>query len=366
MTTRGLYIHIPFCKSKCIYCDFYSVPSLQRRRQVIDGLVQEWNLRKGELCGLPETVYIGGGTPSVLDPDQIERLLCAIPLEAAREVTFEANPDDVTPSLIETLRACGVNRLSLGVQSLDDSLLKWMRRRHDAATAIYAIENARRGGISNISADLIYGLPGMTIEQWEQSVNGLISTGITHLSAYCLTYAEGTPLMRSLDRGEIQPADDDDIQAQFLTLRRIAAQAGMTHYEISNFALPGFQSQHNSSYWRSDSRWLGIGPGAHSFDSRLRRVNPSDISLWSALGGAPPEAEDETSLDLLNDFLVAALRTSQGIDIHTVPERYRHTILSTMQKHINSGDMTFDGRFLAIRPDKWLISNIFMRDIILE
>ncbi|MDE6301289.1 MAG: radical SAM family heme chaperone HemW [Muribaculaceae bacterium] len=366
MTSGGLYIHIPFCKSKCIYCDFYSVPSESCFDAVVDGLINEWEVRKRELETAPHTIYIGGGTPSVLPGRLVEKLFHVLPVDTAREITFEANPDDITPDYIKLLVDNGVNRLSLGVQSLNDDLLRWMRRRHDSACALQAIDTARQNGITNISGDLIYGLPEMTDQQWNSSLNRLIATGISHLSAYCLTYADGTPLAVALERGDVAETDDNTIGSQFELLRDITARAGFEHYEISNFALPGSRALHNSAYWRPDSQWLGIGPAAHSFIAHKRRANPSDIETWLKQGGQAPSSEEESQLDLLNDFIVAALRTSEGIDINDIPQRYRERLMAAAAPHIASGQMFLKDNHVGVNPRYWLISNIFMRDMILE
>lgn len=365
MTSHGLYVHIPFCKSKCIYCDFYSVASSKSIERVIDGLIREWESRSSELDYEPETIYIGGGTPSILTLPDLRKLLSALPVSAATEITFEANPDDITPKLVDTLTAYGVNRLSLGVQSLDDKLLRWMRRRHNSSGALNAIETARKGNLYNISADLIYGLPGMSDNVWYDTVTRLLDTGIKHLSAYCLTYSEGTPLTRSLENGDFQEVDEDSLAEQFRILRQLTHNAGFEHYEISNFAVPGFRSRHNSAYWRMDSKWLGIGPAAHSFDGMRRRANPADIRSWLNLNGSAPEAELESQLDLLNDHIVAALRTVEGIDLNHIPKKYHAALLKSAQPHISAGHLILNGSHLAIKPSSWLISNIFMRDLIL-
>lgn len=368
----GLYLHIPFCHSKCVYCDFYSRPcgpkaGAGEAARVVDGLIAEFEARREEVSAPFTTVYVGGGTPSVVPAELLARLFRALPLGEASEVTLEANPEDVTPEAVAAWRDSGVNRVSMGVQALDDALLRRMGRRHSSRRALEAIDHIYKGGITNISADLIYGLPGMTPAEWADGLKRLLDTPISHLSAYCLTYHEGTALYRRLKEGRVIPADDEDIELQFNALRRISAESGFEHYEISNLAKPGFRSAHNSAYWNPASQWLGIGPSAHSFDGRVRRVDFADTSRWLASLPYPFEIEEETPLDLVNDTIVTSLRTLEGLDLRDIPAEHRGTLMRAAAPFIASGDMTsgHDGLSLAINPDRWLISDRFIRELII-
>lgn len=361
----GLYIHIPFCRSKCIYCDFYSVPRRQDVDRVIDGLISEYQARRHEIAADFDTIYIGGGTPSVLTPAQLTRLFALLPVSQAREITIEVNPDNVTPDIVRLWRELGINRVSIGVQSLDDGILRSIGRRHDSARALRAIDTLLHEDIDNISADMIYALPGLTPQMWENHLERILRSGIKHLSAYCLTYHEDTPLYRLWEKGKILPASDEIIEQQFDILRQLTAREGFEHYEISNFALPGWRSHHNSSYWDPNSSWLGIGPSAHSFDGKKRRIDHPDISRWIESLPTPFEIDEETPLDIVNDNIVTALRTLEGLDLRTVPAEYRPTILAEARPFIISGHMTLRDDHLAIHPSKWLLSDHYIRTLLL-
>ena len=359
----GLYIHIPLCRSKCIYCDFYSTAAMARADAVVNGLIAEFHHRRHEIADI-STIYIGGGTPSVLTPDQLRRLVAALPLCDCREFTIEANPEDITPEMAALWRSLGINRVSMGVQTLNDDILHNLRRRHTAADALKAITILQQSGISNISCDVIYGLPGLTSDIWSTTLNTLLSTGITHLSAYCLTIYEGTLLYKMVQQGSIAEVDEDTEAEQFHTLCQIAQDRGFQHYEIANFARPGFRSQHNSAYWRTDSQWLGIGPSAHSFDGKVRRIDIANTARWLAQLPYPCAIEEETPVERLNDFIVAALRTSDGLDLSAISHNDATAILRDARQFISTGSMTLAHNHLAIQPDKWLIADSFIRHLL--
>ena len=248
----GIYVHVPFCRAKCAYCDFYSVARPEMAEAYVDAVIREFRLRRGELGdGAVRTLYFGGGTPSLLSPDQFALLSSYFDKDGIEEFTIEVNPDDVTPEKIDAWLQSGVNRISIGVQSLDDDELRSVGRRHNARQALDAIALIRSKGIDNISGDLIYGLPGQTLDSFRRSLEGLINAGITHLSAYSLSYEEGTLLWRRLQEGKVTPADEELTLAMYAALCEQARLARFEHYEISNFALPGYRSRHNSSYWRN-------------------------------------------------------------------------------------------------------------------
>lgn len=360
----GIYIHVPFCGSRCIYCDFYSQTDRSLARGYADGILAELAARRNEISEPYETVYFGGGTPSQLPVIELARIIKALPTEHVAEFTVEVNPDDITANFVKALADLGVNRISMGVQSLQDEVLRLIRRRHTASGALRAIETVQQCGIENVSADLIYGLSHQTQNNWEADLRRIISAGIAHLSAYCLTFYEGTLLSRMMASGEITPASDDELADRFCALRQIASAAGFHHYEISNLAMRGREARHNSSYWSLNGRWLGLGPAAVSFDGAVRRANPADIRQWIASLPNPAVAEDESLIELLNDHIVAALRTDSGIDLDAIPAEFACGILSDARRFIDSGDMLLLGSNLSINPDRWLIADAFIREML--
>lgn len=286
----GLYIHIPFCHSKCSYCDFYSMPLRHEvENAYIDALLREWELRHRELEISPTTIYLGGGTPSILSDANLTRLLQGIGIDrlaALSEVTIEVNPEDVTPQRASLLRESGINRVSMGVQSLDDDLLKAIGRRHDSHTAVKAYETLRAAGFSNISLDLMYGLPSQSMTQWEETLHSMLGRlHPEHLSAYILSYEHGTRMTAMRDAGKLTPVDDDTILQMYSLLCDMSREAGYDHYEISNFALPGHKSRHNSAYWDM-SPYIGLVPGrtastAFLSDAPIRGIWKAYISALS-------------------------------------------------------------------------------------
>lgn len=356
----GLYIHVPFCRSKCAYCDFYSIGgSPERHKAYLNALVAEWEMRRGELPGPTSTIYIGGGTPSVIHPDLWRPILDRLP-QPQGEFTIEANPDDVTPEWVEAIHSLGVNRVSMGVQSLDSGLLSLMGRRHSPSRAIEAVKTLRRGGIDNISLDLIYGIPGQTIAKWEESLSEILRLRPEHLSAYILSYEPGTRLTRMAEEGQIIPLTDDAVLEMYTHLCETTLEAGYLHYEISNFALPGHQARHNSSYW-DGTPYLGLGPGAHSWDGkRTRRANPSSLRQWSealAAGRAPFEEEIETDDSLFNDTVITHLRTSFGIK--ATPQ-----LTALAAPFLRDGSMLLRDGYLRIAEASWPVADSIMEAFI--
>ena len=283
----GVYVHIPFCASRCSYCDFFSTLKLpQTGEAYVEAVVAEARLRCAELRGeAVRTLYMGGGTPSQLPLPLLERLLAGlgevIDLGSVEEFTVEANPDDVTPQWSAAVKALGVNRVSMGVQSFEDPILRAIGRRHTARQAVEAVNALRQAGIDNISIDLIYGLPGQTVASWARSVEEAIALEPQHISAYGLTYEEGTRLWRQRESGEVVEVPEEQCLEMYRTLVEMLAAAGYEHYEISNFALPGYHSRHNSSYW-DETPYLGLGSAAHSYDGAVRRYNPADLQEYIA------------------------------------------------------------------------------------
>lgn len=345
----GLYIHVPFCHSKCWYCDFYSLAGTGRARDFVDALGREWELRRHELAGQnPGTIYFGGGTPSILSDANVKQIAEWLPrTEDLEEVTIEVNPEDVTAEKIGLWKEyLGVNRVSMGVQSLKDSELQSVGRRHTVAEAFKAIETIRSGGITNLSLDLIYGLPGQTVETWRESLSGVLSLRPAHLSAYILSYEPGTRLYTRLQLGKVKETDEDVILEMYRILCEETRRAGYSHYEISNFALPGLESKHNSSYW-DDTPYLGLGPGAHSFDGDTRRANPVNLKEWLDRlnrGYSPATVEEEIAADKINDLIMVSLRRAKGLDLNKIPERFRPTLTSRAK--------TFTSDRLILEPEQ--------------
>ena len=328
----------------------------------VDVLAEEWENRKNELHEPIKTVYIGGGTPSVLPNSMLERLIEMLVPDRQKvvEFTVEVNPEDVTPSLINMLMRMGVNRVSMGVQSFMDDELSAVGRRHSAAQALAAIALMQNMGISNISGDLIYGLPGQTIDSWQYSVDKLLATGIPHMSAYSLTYEEGTRLWVMLQAGRVVEASDDMVAEMYGYLCAATVSVGMEHYEISNFGMPDRHSMHNSSYW-DYTPYVGLGPGAHSFDGHWRRANERNIMQYLQTHAQAYEIEPETADSRYNDYMITALRTSRGID----PKCFNEHEMSVVMTQEAAGRMTKlpDGNY-RITEQGWLVADAIMTDLI--
>lgn len=281
----NLYLHIPFCASRCSYCDFYTQTGNRLRRDFINALIRELHLRRGELPdgAFIEHIYFGGGTPSLLTPDELTRIFATItslyPLTGSGEVTIECNPDDVTADYAQALGTLPINRVSMGVQSFHADDLSFLNRRHSAEQVFAAVESLRRQGIDNLSLDLIYGLPNQTEERWLSNIRTFLSLGVPHLSAYHLIYEEGTALTRLVERGKVHPVSEDDSLRFFELLISELKAAGYEHYEISNFALPDRYARHNTGYWQGVP-YLGLGPSAHSFDGvrTARTISPHSLT----------------------------------------------------------------------------------------
>lgn len=325
----GIYVHIPFCQKLCGYCDFYRTTRTELIESYIDALRAEIELRSGYLeAEEVSTVYFGGGTPSLLSPGQLGIILQALgsrnKIVNGAEITIELNPDDVTAGYMAGLKEVGFNRISIGVQSWSDATLKMLGRRHDSARAVEAVNLAVAAGFSDISVDLIYGLPRLTTGEWEQMLDKTFSLPVTHLSAYHLTIEEGTPFGKMKKQGLISEPDEDESSSQFSMLIEKATAAGFIHYEISNFGREGFFSKHNTSYWKQVS-YLGLGPSAHSFNGYSRQWNVSDISKYIAALSKGKLLFEIEELDLrtrFNEYILTSLRTMWGIDLAYVEAEF--------------------------------------------
>lgn len=367
----GIYVHIPFCRSRCIYCGFFSTTSLEWRTAYVNALCTELYERKRYLKGEEiETIYFGGGTPTQLPVSSIERVLnCIYNIYNVREnveITVEGNPDDMTPELLQSLKRLGVNRLSMGVQTFSDERLRFLHRRHDSIQAIVAVKEAQKVGFDNVSIDLMFGFPEESMNDWQEDVRMALSLGVQHLSAYSLMYEEGTALGKLLDDGKIQEIDEELSLSMYEHLLNATFKAGFQHYEISNFALPGFQSKHNSSYWHSVP-YLGVGAGAHSYDGCNRHYNPD--SLKEYLEGAPLEEEILNDDERFNEYVFTGLRTSEGIDVPLLESLYgkekKEYCLNNARKHIDTGRILYDGKILKLSKSGLFVSNDVMSDLMI-
>lgn len=319
----GIYIHIPFCKQKCTYCDFhFSTTFHSYRSRMIGTILKEIELRKDYLNEASiETIYFGGGTPSILTIEELEQILSAIhsnyDTSNLAEVTLEANPDDITTNQVQEWKEIGVNRLSIGLQSFKESDLKWMNRAHNVEESYTCIKSAIEGGITNLTVDLMYGLPDLSNEEWKNHIQTVVDMGVQHVSAYCLTIEEGTVLDKFVENGKIVPPTDDLQAEQFLLLVDTLEKNGIMQYEISNFGKEGFESKHNSNYWKG-THYLGIGPSAHSFDGKSRSWNVANNQKYMQqieAGGDWNETEILSKNDLFNELILTGLRTVDGVDL---------------------------------------------------
>ena len=324
----GVYIHVPFCRKACHYCDFHFSTSTTLRNGMVGAILQEMALTPGTGGHVAETVYFGGGTPSLLPTSDIERLLAGVasilPISPGAEVTLEANPDDIDAGRLSEWKAVGIGRLSIGIQSFRDEDLIWMNRSHDARQALGAVEAAQAAGFSDISIDLIFGSPGLATEAWGANLDIALALGVPHLSCYALTVEAGTPLDVMVRRKKKASPDPERQAEQYLMLLERSAAAGYEAYEISNFCLPGRRSRHNSAYWKGIP-YFGFGPSAHSFDGTHRRWNISSNAAYIEAireGTIPFEAETLTREQRLNEYVMTALRTMEGIDLGHVAQAW--------------------------------------------
>ena len=349
----GLYIHIPFCKSRCIYCGFYSTTAAELRSLYAAAVCRELYLRRNYICTPINTIYFGGGTPSLLSPEDRNRIFDCIykyyKVETkGLEVTFECNPDDVTEEFARNIATSPVNRVSMGGQSFSDDILRFVHRRHTAGQTAIATERLRNAGIGNISLDLIFGFPEEGIKTWKADIRQALQIAPEHISAYSLTYEEGTPLFKMLKEGKAEETDDDTYLRMYDTLIDSLTASGYEHYEISNFAKPGFRSRHNSGYWQG-TPYLGAGSAAHSFDGTSRQWNVADVRKYMEAienDTIPAEKETLTTDQRFDDMVMTRLRTAEGIELDRVRndfgEEYLEFLLSEAKPHIRGGRLETD------------------------
>ena len=334
-------MHIPFCKQACSYCNFHFTTSLRYKDDLVKALCRELELQRDYLQGEPvNTVYFGGGTPSLLSLEDCRQVLDTVralyPVSLEAEITLEGNPDDVTPEKLAGWKDAGINRLSVGVQSFFEEELRWMNRAHNAGQAHQCIENIRQAGFTNYTIDLIYGSPLLSDEQWEQNVQTAINYGVPHLSCYALTVEERTPLHKQITQQVKEDVDNNKQARQFLLLMQWLRAAGYEHYEVSNFARPGFRSRHNSSYWRGE-KYLGIGPSAHSYDGAARTWNIANNNAYIqaiSVGKVPGETEVLTAVQRLNEYLMISLRTMEGLDLEEVERVWGRDTAARLERQL--------------------------------
>ncbi|WP_302355745.1 radical SAM family heme chaperone HemW [uncultured Alistipes sp.] len=365
----GIYLHIPFCKRICAYCDFYKSADLRQMDALIEAMHRELDARRGYLGGeVVETRYFGGGTPSLCPPEEIGALLRhteeLFDCSRAEETTLEANPDDLTPRYLAAVRRAGIDRLSIGIQSFDDDCLKLMNRRHTARQAAEAVHNAQKEGFGNITVDLIFGVPGFGGDSLRRSLEKAIGLGVQHISAYHLTIEPDTAFGRRAARGAFAPVEEQVSEEEFLTVHDTLTAAGFEHYEVSNFALPGFRARHNAAYWHG-VKYLGIGPAAHSFDGRERRWNPASVGRYIA--GEEAECEILSPRDRFNEFVMTRLRTAEGIDLNEAAARFgtesAERIRHEAARWIEAGVAELRGAHLALPPRRMLLSDAVIESL---
>lgn len=365
----GIYLHIPFCKRRCIYCGFYSSTLSELKESYVEALCREIADRKDYLDGEPvRTIYLGGGTPSQLSIKELkqifERLSVTFDLSQVKEVTLEANPDDLTAPYVEGLATLPVNRLSMGVQSFDDKMLQLLNRRHTANQAREAVRRCREAGFRNLSIDLIYGLPGEREVDLAHDLEEALALGVEHLSAYHLMIEEGTPLHRLWQTHQVEEADEELSLRLYELLTQRLRSAGYHHYEISNFALPGYESKHNSGYW-DGTPYLGCGAAAHSYNRLSREWNIASVEEY--IHDRRSEREELDEQTRYNERVMMALRTSQGIDLEalrqTFGEEYYAYALKQAQPFLQAGQMEKCSGRLRFTHQGVMISDEIMAEL---
>ncbi|MDR1023058.1 MAG: radical SAM family heme chaperone HemW [Prevotellaceae bacterium] len=378
----GIYLHIPFCKSKCSYCDFYSTASQSLVQPVVMAMLRETERRKNYFLlaknsfsdAQQATLYVGGGTPSLLPPDMLNALaqkamatFCAAP---PVEFTVELNPDDVTPEYLLRLRGMGVNRVSIGVQSFFDDDLQRLNRRHTAQQAVSSVALAQKAGFGNISVDLMYGLPCMDTERWRSNLETVFSLGIQHLSAYALTIEERTPFGALLRKNRLLLPPESELAMQYDLLCAMSAKNGFVHYEISNFALNGFFSAHNAAYWQQQP-YVGIGPAAHSYNGRQRQCNVASSAQYIKNMEEDKdffEVENLSKENRYNEYVFTGLRTMWGINLshlkQTFDKELINYLLANANKHIENENIAVNGDRLTIPEDRWFVADSIIVDLI--
>ena len=364
----GIYIHIPFCKSKCAYCNFFSLASESKINDYVEALKKEIVLRKNYLGGeIVKTIYFGGGTPSLLSVKNIEEILDLLnknyEIISSPEITLEINPDTIDREKMESLKQIGINRMSVGIQSFNDEDLKYLGRRHDSRHAMQVLEDLKHTDFEKITLDLIYGMPTLTEEKWNKNLDIFFSTDITHLSAYALTVEPKTILGQRIEKGELQSVSEEETIRHYNILVGRTKENEFEHYEISNFAKEGCRSQHNSIYW-NDVKYLGLGASAHSYDGSSRQWNVSNLTKYIDTDfdtDCHYEKEILTTDDKYNEYVMTSLRTSWGCDIEKISEDYGESysehFLRNIKKHLNSEIILRKGNHFILTDEGMLFAD---------
>lgn len=371
----GIYIHIPFCKRRCIYCDFFSTTASEKKNDYIQALCKEIAERKNYLGSeIIDTIYLGGGTPSQLEKDDFISIFNTIyhnyNVNPEAEITIEANPDDLSDEYVSMLSTLPFNRLSMGIQTFNDDILSLLKRRHNAQQAIDAFRRCRNAGFHNISIDLMYGLPGESMETWKRDLDTAISLMPEHISAYHLIYEEGTVLYKLKEENKVSEADEDLSNTLFETLITRLKESGYAHYEISNFCRPGMHSRHNSSYW-TGIKYLGCGPSAHSYDGHSRQWNISSLEKYiDGINNGLNISEIE-GLDLYtryNDYVITTIRTVWGMPLERLKTEFGDELydycLKMAKPHISQGTLEIKDNILKLTQNGIFISDGIMSDML--
>ena len=364
----ALYFHIPFCKKLCGYCDFLRSVKVQYLPNVVEMMHRELDEQQGFLTDRAiRTIYFGGGTPSLLHPSEIERLIehsrQIFDCSAVEEITIEVNPDDITDDYVSALRQTSVNRISMGIQSLNDECLQFMGRRHNAAGAVSAVNRLRHAGFDNISVDVIFGVPGFE-ESLESTLTEVLKLNVEHISAYHLTIEPATRFGKMLAKGDISQVSEQRSEDEFLTVHQRFTEAGFEHYEVSNFAKPSRRSRHNSSYW-TGTQYLGIGPGAHSFNGTTRRWCDQDVKEYCQ--AVEYGSETLSAIDRLNEYIMVSLRRVEGIDLETISSHWSREDAERIERaaepFLESGWLVKDGAKIAVPADHFLVSDTIIGEL---
>ncbi len=380
----GVYVHIPFCKSRCRYCDFFSTTRLERRAEYVRAVLREMELRREEINREEiRTVYFGGGTPSMLEVGDVGEILKRVFVSEGSEdseaqmfpeITLEANPQDLTVEKLQAYREMGINRLSIGIQSFQDKHLRMLGRRHSAEEAIRAVRWAQEAGFENISVDLMYGLPEQTMEEWRADIEQALALNVPHISTYNLIYEEGTRMTQMLDAGQIAVLDEEVENAMYELIVKMLQEQGYVHYEVSNFCKEGYHSQHNSSYW-NNTAYVGLGAGAHSYtgvknqESGIRTWNVSDLDAYVSSierGVLPQESEKLSEKDCYNEKVMLSLRTIWGLDLRTLTEEERQHCLTQANKYIQSNLLQLQDNHLTTSLQGSEILNTIIKDLMID
>ncbi len=372
----GIYIHIPFCRQACNYCNFHFSTSLHYKNDFVEALLKEIELQaKANYLNnqLVETIYFGGGTPSILEINELNRLMQQLhhnfTIDPSAEITLEANPEDVTDEKLKGWKLLGINRLSIGIQSLFEEDLQWMNRAHTADEAKQVISKARAAGFDSFTVDLIYGTPGLTDEKWLYNLDWVLQQNINHLSCYALTVEEKTPLDKQIRQHQKQDVDAEQQSRQFLLLMDYIYKAGFEHYEISNFAKPGYRSKHNSSYWKG-VHYLGLGPSAHSFNGNSRQWNVANNQLYIQSlkqGTLSFEKEELTATQQLNEYIMTGLRLMEGCDLNYISQQFGEEKAAELSSNaavpISKGLMVAQDNHLILTKDGKLFADSIAADL---